>query len=285
MTQAQALDWISKQVGKSLDYDKYYGSQCVDLVSYYCDFLGIPKKWGNARYWWEDSAYNGGGKLTKHTFNPQPGDIVVFKPASYNGNAGHIAIVYSVTPSSIRSLDQNWVNASLAGGSPAAWVDHPINSTIYGYLRPSFTNNTQGGIPMINDADNEYWRWNKLFYQIRGRNASRQEFKNAAVGRNWLTAMEILSDDGEADQATHAQNIGQIAVKDNWEGQIVGLVRDKTALTDQAKSLSEQIEIQKKEIEALKKQSGGISVEDSVAIKETNSIVKKLWEKISGIFK
>ena len=142
-----------------------------------------------------------------------------------------------------------------------------------------------GGIPMINDADNEYWRWNKLFYQIRGRNASRQEFKNAAVGRNWLTAMEILSDDGEADQATHAQNIGQIAVKDNWEGQIVGLVRDKTALTDQAKSLSEQIEIQKKEIEALKKQSGGISVEDSVAIKETNSIVKKLWEKISGIFK
>lgn len=85
------------------------------------------------------------------------------------------------------------------------------------------SNNTQGAIPMVNDADNEYWRWNKLFLQIRGRNATREEFRAHAVGKNWLTAMEILSDDPEADRALQAQNVGAVAVRDNWEKQITDL--------------------------------------------------------------
>lgn len=80
-----------------------------------------------------------------------------------------------------------------------------------------------GSEPMIADADNEYWRWNKLAFQIRGRNFSRDEFRAAAVGRNWLNAMEILSDDGEADRATQAQQVGLVAVNDNWQGQIGNL--------------------------------------------------------------
>jgi len=61
----------------------------------------------------------------------------------------------------------------------------------------------EGDEKMINDADNEYYRWNKLATQIRGRDLfSRQEFRNAAVGRTWLAAMEILSDDKEANVAT-----------------------------------------------------------------------------------
>ena len=57
---------------------------------------------------------------------------------------------------------------------------------------------------IIHDYDNEYGRWNKLFMQIRGRNASRDEFKASAVGQTWLHAMEILSDSTEADAATSA---------------------------------------------------------------------------------
>lgn len=79
------------------------------------------------------------------------------------------------------------------------------------------------GEPMISDADNEYGRWNKLFYQIRGRNATRDEFRKFAVGKTWLRAMEILSDDKEADQSTNAQVVGSRAIAQNWQGQISDL--------------------------------------------------------------
>lgn len=116
---------------------------------------------------------------------------------------------------------------------------------------------------LVNDADNEYWRWNKLFLQIRGRNASREEFRKAAVGKNWLTAMEILSDDAEADRATDYQSIGYIARRDNWEGQINSLTAQVKELdakfTELSKTVGEKDNIisqQAKEIEGLKSQVG-----------------------------
>lgn len=61
------------------------------------------------------------------------------------------------------------------------------------------------GEPMIQDADNEYGRWRKLGMQIRGRDLTIAEFRKNAVGMTWLRAMEILSDNKEADVATEAQ--------------------------------------------------------------------------------
>ncbi len=83
---------------------------------------------------------------------------------------------------------------------------------------------------MIQDTDHEYGRWNKLGYQIRGRGLSRDEFRASAVGRTWLSAIEILSDNKEADTTTRAQEIGQMAVRDNWEGQIYGLIDQLKAM-------------------------------------------------------
>lgn len=76
---------------------------------------------------------------------------------------------------------------------------------------------------LIRDTDNEYGRWSKLFHQVRGRSGSRDEFRQSAVGRTWLNAIEILSDDPEADRAQDAQNVGQVAIRDNWQGQIESL--------------------------------------------------------------
>lgn len=73
----------------------------------------------------------------------------------------------------------------------------------------------------IPDADNYYWRYGqKLARQVRGRELSRDEFRAALVGKTDLNAVEILSDDSEADTMLHAQDVGVIAVQDNWEGQI-----------------------------------------------------------------
>lgn len=81
------------------------------------------------------------------------------------------------------------------------------------------------GEEMIQDTDQEYSRWRQLAYQIRGRALSRDEFRQSAVGKTWLNTIEILSDDAEAHIATHAQEVGQVAVRDDWEGQINGLLK------------------------------------------------------------
>lgn len=79
---------------------------------------------------------------------------------------------------------------------------------------------------MIQDTDLEYARWEKLGRQIRRRSLTRQEFRDSAVGRTWLQAVEILSDDEEANEAAKDQEVGFVARRDNWEGQIYGLIAE-----------------------------------------------------------
>lgn len=65
------------------------------------------------------------------------------------------------------------------------------------------------GEEMIGDTDNEYSRWDKVATQIRGRHRgfTRDEFRSAAVGRTWLQANEILSDDPESDKYYSDSNL------------------------------------------------------------------------------
>ena len=124
-------------------------------------------------------------------------------------------------------------------------------------------NGQTGGEVMIQDYDNEFARWNKLFYQIRGRNATREEFRNSAVGKTWLRAMEILSDSPEADAATDYQNGGKVAKDGRWEQQITDLrnqrdaaVKDGDIWKNTASGLQQAVETKDKEIATLKSQVG-----------------------------
>jgi hypothetical protein len=82
------------------------------------------------------------------------------------------------------------------------------------------------GETMVLDTDLEYARWEKLGRQIRGRSLTRDEFRSSAVGRTWLQAIEVLSDDAEADEALKDQELGHVARRDDWEGQINGLLAE-----------------------------------------------------------
>jgi hypothetical protein len=112
-------------------------------------------------------------------------------------------------------LNQNF------GGSLKVSVNPMFRQGLLGYLRPK----NKGDEEMIRDTDNEYARWRQLAYQIRGRALSRDEFRQSAVGKTWLNTIEILSDDAEAHVATHAQEVGQVAIRDDWEGQINSLLK------------------------------------------------------------
>src|SRR6187549_561590 len=207
-------DYNGRQ-GVSFDGVPANAGQCVQPVGFYVrDYLHLPVYYADAVYWYtnfQNSPLKNNFTRVANDPNqlPQPGDIIIWNGNLPNsGGAGHIAVYLSAFAGGFVSFDSNW------GGKYCHQVSHNW-SYVLGWLHPNnqSTNNTSAGDePMISDADNEYGRWNKLFYQIRGRNAGRDEFRNAAVGRQWLTAMEILSDNSEADAATHAQEVGQQAL-------------------------------------------------------------------------
>lgn len=215
-----AVEAIGSRKTSALDYTNPFGAQCIALDAWYLEQIGYKTP--------IMPGYNAIDVWTKNPLNlekvvaPQPGDIFFANQKGSDGiNYGHTGIVVTFASAGFYSIDQNWINANIDtnGGSPAAKIFHPFSYAV-GYLRPNYS---QGGEDMITDADNEYGRWAKLGYQIRGRQMSRDEFRAGAVGKTWLQAMEILSDNSEADTATKAQELGQLAGKDSWQGQIYGL--------------------------------------------------------------
>lgn len=119
--------FTNKYNGKYVDFDGYYGAQCVDLVQFWSKELGGPRFSGNAA----DIAGQTGGFYTWHTSGvPSPGSIVVFKREPANGNAGHIAIVLDADSRGITTLDQNYPT-----GSPTRTNRHTY-AKVLGWLTP-----------------------------------------------------------------------------------------------------------------------------------------------------
>jgi len=106
-------------------------------------------------------------------------------------------------------------------------VEHIINNA-----RATLDRAEQGVPIMIPDQDNYYMRYGvNLASRLRGRQLSRDEFRTYIVGQTDLRAIEILSDNTEADQIQDAQNLGVIAVRDNWANQIHSLLAAQTQLS------------------------------------------------------
>jgi len=147
--------YAASVIGRAIDMDSAWGSQCVDLLHHFLEVaLGIPFRStnmaGNAFAIYEaapssatyDSRKYGSvtfRKIARSTANstPLPGDIVFFGPTASN-SFGHVAIVTDADATSIRTIDQNWVNFNANNGSPTARVTHPNNASVAGWLRPTW---------------------------------------------------------------------------------------------------------------------------------------------------
>ncbi|WPH64309.1 lysin [Staphylococcus phage vB_StaM_PB50] len=137
-TKTQALDWVNSRIGRRLDFDGWYGAQCMDLTIGYCNYIsgGSFRPWGNAINL-KDNTMPAGWKLIKNTpsFLPQPGDIAIWAYAPYDVY-GHTGIITSANLNNFYSVDQNWFNAG-SNGSPAAKVFHDYTG-FWGVIRPAF---------------------------------------------------------------------------------------------------------------------------------------------------
>ena len=119
---------------------------------------------------------------------------------------------------------------------------------------PQPTNN-QGVTDMIPDQDNYYWRWGqKAAQDIRGRQLSRAEFSKYIAGQTGTRALEILSDDPEADVVRNWQNVGKTAVNDKWDQQIYNLqdqVKQRDKLIAEIKAKADLSDSLQKKVDAL----------------------------------
>jgi len=121
---------LKSKKGKWLDWDNYYGAQCVDLARHYTNYLGYPQHppVGGAKEMWSSRW----SKDFTKAKTPRRGDLAIFGGGRY----GHVSVVESLTPGGFLSLDQNWVNFDIETGSKAAWVNHKTKDVL-GFIRPN----------------------------------------------------------------------------------------------------------------------------------------------------
>lgn len=218
--------------------------ECVGLVMKWTASKGLPHTWGHAR----DLLANADRKAfmviaNSETNFPLPGDVLCWN-GRWGGGYGHTGVVVSADANTFTTFEQN----SPKGSAPRL-VKHANYSNVQGWMRPI---NNQGGEEVIRDLDNEFNRANDTFIRIRGRAMSREEFRKHIVGLTWLRFIEVLVDgSSEAAAAQQAQEVGQVAVRDNWQGQITGLQTKVSDLTEQGHAQQKTIDALTKQIETL----------------------------------
>ena len=212
-TKQEVRDFLNSQVGQSVNAKSgVYKGQCVSLIKALLEFLGAPNPYaarGDAINYGDTLlrqgiANNGKGWLT----------IVVNRDMGYiNGvHYGHIWIDVSGEA----NFEQN--------GARRLYTTKNTRPIQQGQQFVNLDKYISGDNMPIPDADNYYWRYGqKLATFVRGRQLSRAEFRQHIVGKSDLTAVEILSDDPEADRTQQAQEVGQLAIRDNWQQQIYNL--------------------------------------------------------------
>lgn len=125
---AWCQDLADRRVG--LDYDGYYGAQCVDLIAYYYQCLGATTPGGNAC----DYAYNAlpSGWSRVQGGTPQKGDILVYSGTASNPN-GHVAIYESEYSTFHQNFNSHPYVEKITNRRYNSFAE-----PYWGYIRPDF---------------------------------------------------------------------------------------------------------------------------------------------------
>lgn len=273
-------NFLQQYNGKYVDWDGVYGAQCFDLVNKWSTYLGYRPFTGLYAYGIIDQTQGNYTKiLNSPTAVPQAGDIIVWN-SRYGGGYGHTAIASGIgDTNSFESFDQNYPT-----GSPAHLVRHSYDGVI-GWLRPNKLT-TGGNMAVIGSGDNWYARLSKLHEQVRGRPLGRDVF-NSFVGKDLLTYVEAVSDDKEADAVQNYQNVGAVAVKDNWQQQIYTLQKQFADATKLANDLQARLVASEnttkaltEKVDALNKKVAELDSPDNIVV--SRGFFNGLFDKIKS---
>lgn len=155
-SQAEAVAWLNSQNNAKYDFDGAYGTQCVEFVKAYVNWLLTGNAWtdcwnratGNGNTIWKNSLWSELGWTVYYNtsdFVPQPGDI--FSAGVSNGN--HTGVVISSDVNTAVIADANARNSDWSDGDPVyihtiTWKS-ASSDTAYGathFIRPNFRTHT-----------------------------------------------------------------------------------------------------------------------------------------------
>lgn len=255
--------------------------QCVTLIKWFmAEMAAVPSPFsarGDARYV-GDTLVSQGHAVQVSAAERKRGDIVVWKYGVY----GHIAVLLSgdrvfeqnvnAGGAARRLVDGAYVYAARVGQLFESW--RPVAPTFY---RLKSYKEQGGNIDMIPNDDNYYWRWGKKnAFFFRGRQLSRPEFDKYIAGLSGTSATEVLGDNPEADQTAADITLGQLARKDNWQGQIYSLVDQVNALSK--RPTTEQLAQAQADAEALRVSVTTATTESAQAKAEAEKLRKEIKE-------
>jgi septal ring factor EnvC (AmiA/AmiB activator) len=150
----------------------------------------------SGQVWWAGSSRTGGNML------------ILFDGSYYHRLMHNSQLLVTSGPVTEGQVIAKSGSTGLSSGPHVHWdVARDMRSDLRPETFASFTNpvvwlalkRTQENV-LIPDTDNYYWRFGKnLALRTRGRELSRLEFRTHIVNRTPLNAVEILSDDPEAD--------------------------------------------------------------------------------------
>ncbi|EPC7176825.1 SH3 domain-containing protein [Staphylococcus pseudintermedius] len=152
-SQKSATQYIQQHIGVGVDFDGYYGYQCMDLIVDYMYQLsnGNVHLNGNAYQAKNNNLGNYAKVYSKKSgFVPKTGDIVVWSPKSWNGHYGHIGIVKEATSKHFTTLEQN-TKGNLSFGSVGVLVKHQYKDVAY-FIRPHFSNKNRPSASSYSDT-------------------------------------------------------------------------------------------------------------------------------------
>lgn len=207
VTQNDAVVWLKNQDGAKYDFDGKYGTQCVEFVKAYVNYLVNGDPWSdcwnrptlNGNNIWQNSIWKELG-WTVYTntadFMPQPGDI--FSAGTSNGN--HTGVVISSDLNKAVIADANARNSDWSDGDPV--YVHTINwksassDTAYGathYIRPNFKSAQNGWVKIGNDwyyydANGPVTGWietNGLWYYLDPDNSGKMVVGWKYIANTW----------------------------------------------------------------------------------------------------
>lgn len=132
-------DWLSKNLGQKIDFDKMYGAQCFDWFNRFAvDLFGVPTSllYAHSYAYQLYTNFNMGDYFTKiantPSFVPQVGDVCIWDK-SLNGKAGHVAI--ATGEGNTKEFYVTEQNTDGTATKPSARVKRNYNHFL-GVLRP-----------------------------------------------------------------------------------------------------------------------------------------------------
>ena len=208
-------EFFDKYNGKEIDYDGFYGNQCMDLAEQYNkEVIGAPRLTGDAYQVWENYPIDFYERILNTPEGvPQEGDLIIWNK-NVGGGFGHIAISTgneADATSMFESFDQNWPIGSLCH-----FQRHDYKNVV-GWLHPK--SNQQSIIDELRTQRDA--NWNMYSDELKKNNDLAKQLQDEQTkSQNLRDAFDLQS---QADANTGAQLLDAQHERDDYKNRLFSI--------------------------------------------------------------